>query len=64
MFLKCVVQREEILAVSGFRETLSLIAVRRKKSGYASKSFWNKVGYKEVKQINDRAQKRWHERWV
>lgn len=29
MCLKCVVQREEILAVSGLRETLSLLIVRK-----------------------------------
>lgn len=61
MFLKCVVQREEILAVSGFKETLSPVIVReRKTAGCASKSFWKKAGNKEVKQINDRMQKRWH----
>lgn len=30
MFLKCVVQREGILAASGFRETLSPLMVRKK----------------------------------
>lgn len=61
MFLKCVVQREEILAMSGFKETLSPVIVReRKKAGCASKSFGKKAGNKEVKQINDRMQKRWH----
>lgn len=30
MFLKCVVQRESILAASGFGETLSPLMVRKK----------------------------------
>jgi hypothetical protein len=38
MFVKCVVQREEILAVSGFRETLSPHTVMGKRIGHASKT--------------------------
>lgn len=62
MFLKCVVQREEILPVSGRRETLNPLTVRRgkrkKKRLDASKTLWSQSGYKEVKQIHDRAQPR------
>lgn len=44
MFLKCVVEREEILAVSGFRETLSpFILSGRKKPGHASKTLSTKL---------------------
>lgn len=38
VFLKCMAQRKEILAVSGFRETVSLREVRRNRPGDASKT--------------------------
>lgn len=47
MYFKCVVQREEILAVSGFRETLSPLTVRKMGwGGCASETCWNKAGDK------------------